>query len=109
MTAAQLAPSDFYGLESVLRDQDRALLAEVRDFMRDQVASIANDYWSFCTSRMRETTGWARELLAGNGILVEHDVALRGPLGGDLLLRGHPRDELPDRGARDHRGIGLCR
>ena len=24
---------------------------------------------------MRETTGWARELLAGNGILLEYDVA----------------------------------
>jgi glutaryl-CoA dehydrogenase len=28
-----------------------------------------------CTARMRETTGWAREMLAGNGILLEHDVA----------------------------------
>ena len=24
--------------------------------------------------RMRETVGWARELLGGNGILLEHDV-----------------------------------
>src|SRR3954468_5662708 len=35
-------------------------------------ASLAK---AFCTARMRETTGWARELLAGNGILLEHDVA----------------------------------
>jgi glutaryl-CoA dehydrogenase len=35
-------------------------------------ASLAK---AFCTSRMRETTGWARELLAGNGILLEYDVA----------------------------------
>jgi glutaryl-CoA dehydrogenase len=37
-----------------------------------QHASLAK---AFCTSRMRETTGWARELLAGNGILLEYDVA----------------------------------
>ncbi len=34
-------------------------------------ASLAKEY---CTSRMRETVGWARELFAGNGILLEHDV-----------------------------------
>ena len=34
-------------------------------------ASLAK---AFCTARMRETTGWARELLAGNGILLEYDV-----------------------------------
>jgi glutaryl-CoA dehydrogenase len=37
-----------------------------------QHASLAK---AFCTARMRETTGWARELLAGNGILLEYDVA----------------------------------
>jgi glutaryl-CoA dehydrogenase len=35
-------------------------------------ASLAK---AFCTTKMRETTGWARELLAGNGILLEYDVA----------------------------------
>jgi glutaryl-CoA dehydrogenase len=29
----------------------------------------------FCTSRMRETVGWAREVFGGNGILLEYDVA----------------------------------
>ncbi|WP_406312247.1 acyl-CoA dehydrogenase family protein [Streptosporangium sp. NBC_01639] len=29
----------------------------------------------FCTSRMRETVAWAREVLGGNGILLEHNVA----------------------------------
>jgi len=29
---------------------------------------------AFCTVRMRETVGWARELLGGNGILLEHQV-----------------------------------
>ena len=38
-----------------------------------QHASLAK---AFCTTRMRrKTTGWARELLAGNGILLEYDVA----------------------------------
>jgi glutaryl-CoA dehydrogenase len=34
-------------------------------------ASLAK---AFCAARMRETTGWARELLAGNGILLEYGV-----------------------------------
>ena len=39
--------------------------------MSDEQASLAK---AFCTVRARETTGWARELLAGNGILLEHHV-----------------------------------
>jgi glutaryl-CoA dehydrogenase len=37
----------------------------------DEHASLAK---VFCTVRMRETVGWARELLGGNGILLEHHV-----------------------------------
>jgi glutaryl-CoA dehydrogenase len=37
----------------------------------DEHASLAK---AFCTARMRETVGWARELLGGNGILLEHHV-----------------------------------
>jgi glutaryl-CoA dehydrogenase len=40
---------------------------------RDEHASLAK---AFCTVRMRETVGWARELLGGNGILLEHHVGL---------------------------------
>ncbi|MBP0456937.1 acyl-CoA dehydrogenase family protein [Streptomyces montanisoli] len=29
----------------------------------------------FCTTRMRETVAWAREVFGGNGILLEHDAA----------------------------------
>ena len=29
---------------------------------------------AFCTVRMRETVGWARELLGGNGILLDNQV-----------------------------------
>ncbi|MDQ3628049.1 MAG: acyl-CoA dehydrogenase family protein [Actinomycetota bacterium] len=39
--------------------------------LRDEHASLAK---AFCTVRMRETVGWAREVLGGNGILLEHHV-----------------------------------
>src|SRR3954452_20332288 len=45
-TAELTAAQDFYDLESVLPDDDRRLLSDVRSFMRDDVAPIINDYWS---------------------------------------------------------------
>jgi glutaryl-CoA dehydrogenase len=44
-----------------------------------QQQGLAEDHHSalakaFCTVRMRETAGWARELLGGNGILLENHV-----------------------------------
>ena len=39
---------------------------------RDEQGALAK---SFCTSRLRETVGWAREVLGGNGILLEYGVA----------------------------------
>src|SRR3712207_2014370 len=39
--------------------------------MTDEQASMAK---AFSTVRMRETVGWARELMGGNGILLEYDV-----------------------------------
>ncbi|HKA87100.1 MAG TPA: acyl-CoA dehydrogenase family protein [Haliangiales bacterium] len=44
--------------------QDAGLLA-------DEHASLAK---AFCTVKMRETVGWARELLGANGILLDHHV-----------------------------------
>ena len=38
---------------------------------RDEHSALAK---AFCTGRMRETVGWARELLGGNGILLDHQV-----------------------------------
>ena len=38
---------------------------------KDQHSALAK---AFCTVRMRETVGWARELLGGNGILLENHV-----------------------------------
>jgi glutaryl-CoA dehydrogenase len=48
-------------------------LAQLQDagLMEDHHASLAK---AFCTVRMRETVGWARELLGGNGILLEENV-----------------------------------
>ncbi|GAA5073808.1 acyl-CoA dehydrogenase family protein [Lysobacter panacisoli] len=48
-------------------------LSQLQDqgLMRDEHASLAK---GVCTVRMRETVGWARELLGGNGILLDHQV-----------------------------------
>ncbi len=50
-----------------------ARLAQLQDqgAMSDEQASLAK---AFCTVRMRETVGWARELMGGNGILLENHV-----------------------------------
>jgi glutaryl-CoA dehydrogenase len=47
---------------SQLQDEGRA---------EDRHSSLAK---AWCTVRMRETVGYARELLGGNGILLEHNV-----------------------------------
>ena len=49
-------------------------LAQMQDQgkLLDQHASLAK---AFCTVRMRETVGWARELLGGNGIILDYNVA----------------------------------
>ena len=41
------------------------------DLAKDHHSALAK---AFCTVRMRETVGWARELLGGNGILLENQV-----------------------------------
>src|SRR5512132_1734332 len=40
------ADADFYALELLLDDQDRALLQQVRGFMEQQVQPIINHYWT---------------------------------------------------------------
>jgi glutaryl-CoA dehydrogenase len=49
-------------------------LAQLQDQgkLLDQHASLAK---SFCTVKMRETVSWARELLGGNGIVLDYNVA----------------------------------
>ena len=48
-------------------------LSQMQDqgLMRDEHAALAK---GVCTVRMRETVGWARELLGGNGILLDQQV-----------------------------------
>jgi glutaryl-CoA dehydrogenase len=48
-------------------------LSQLQDagLMREEHASLAK---AFCTVRARETAGWARELLGGNGILLDYHV-----------------------------------
>src|SRR5260221_5523189 len=48
-------------------------LSQMQDagIMSDEHASLAK---AFCTVKMRETVGYARELLAGNGILLDNQV-----------------------------------
>ena len=50
-----------------------ARLAQLQDEGRaaDEHSALAK---AFCTVRMRETVGYARELLGGNGILLEYQV-----------------------------------
>ncbi len=47
-----------------------AQLEDQGDF-RDEQSALAKAY---CTSRMRETVGWGRELLAGNGIVLDYSI-----------------------------------
>jgi glutaryl-CoA dehydrogenase len=50
-----------------------AQLAELQQAgeAKDEHSSLAK---AFCTVRMRESVGWARELMGGNGILLERNV-----------------------------------
>ena len=46
MSALPPVTSDFYDLEGLLPDDDRALLRRVRAFMDEQVQPIINEYWT---------------------------------------------------------------
>lgn len=70
-TATTTDSADFYALEAVLDDNEQEFLHRVRDFMKTEVEPSVNRHWQL---RMRETVGYARELLGGNGILLEHNV-----------------------------------
>ncbi|MDQ6851123.1 MAG: acyl-CoA dehydrogenase family protein [Actinomycetota bacterium] len=49
-------------------------VAQLQDegIFRDEQGALVKSY---CTSRLRETVSWARELLGGNGILLDYGVA----------------------------------
>jgi len=48
-------------------------LSQMQDagLLKDEHASLAK---AFCTTKMRETVGWAREVLGANGILLDYNV-----------------------------------
>src|SRR6516165_5272827 len=50
----------------------RSVQLETEGKLTDAQAAIVK---AFCTTRARETVAWARELLGGNGILVDYNVA----------------------------------
>src|SRR5215470_5498517 len=50
----------------------RAAQLEAEGKLTDQHAALSK---AFCTAKARETVAWARELLGGNGILVDYNVA----------------------------------
>ena len=71
--------SDFYDIGALLPDDDRALLADVRAFMRGDVAPIINDHWA---RQEFPHSLWPRmpELGLGGMALHVHRCAGRGPL-----------------------------
>jgi glutaryl-CoA dehydrogenase len=50
----------------------RSVQLEAKGKLTDAQAAIVK---AFCTSKARETVSWARELMGGNGILVDYNVA----------------------------------
>jgi len=50
----------------------RSVQLEAEGKLTDAQAALAK---AFCTSKARETVSWARELLGGNGIVVDYNVA----------------------------------
>ncbi len=67
----------------------------------EEAASLAKAY---CTVSARQTVGLARELLGGNGILLEEQVGRSSPMPRPSTHRGHARDQYSDRGSRPDRG-----
>jgi len=72
--SGMLATSGNFTLGNVTATQAMmARLSQLQDMdvMADEHASLAKAY---CTVKCRETVGWARELLGGNGILLENHI-----------------------------------
>lgn len=82
-------------------------LLELQDagIMDDHHAALAK---AFCTVKTRETVGWARELLGGNGILLEENVG-RFVVDAEAIYSYEGTRELkhPHRREGDHRAQRL--
>jgi alkylation response protein AidB-like acyl-CoA dehydrogenase len=61
----KIVTSDFYDLESLLDDDDRALLHRVRAFMDEQVQPVINDYWTRGKTPLELVPGLAELGIAG--------------------------------------------
>jgi glutaryl-CoA dehydrogenase len=61
----KIVTSDFYDLEALLDDDDRALLHRVRAFMDEQVQPIINDYWTRGRTPLELIPGLAELGIAG--------------------------------------------
>jgi glutaryl-CoA dehydrogenase len=61
----KIVTSDFYDLESLLSDDDQALLHRVRAFMDEQVQPIINDYWTRGKTPLELIPGLAELGIAG--------------------------------------------
>ena len=53
---ARTVTSDFYDLEALVSDEDRALLHRVRAFMDEKVQPIINEYWTRAEPKDEQTT-----------------------------------------------------
>ena len=62
----KIVTSDFYDLEALLDDDDRALLHRVRAFMDEQVEPVINDYWTRGKFPLELIPGLAELGIAGN-------------------------------------------
>lgn len=60
-----IVTSDFYDLEALLDDDDRALLHRVRAFMDEQVQPVINDYWTRGRTPLELIPGLAELGIAG--------------------------------------------
>ncbi|TFV67327.1 UNVERIFIED_ORG: acyl-CoA dehydrogenase [Bacillus sp. AZ43] len=60
-----MVTSDFYDLEALLDDDDRALLHRVRAFMDEQVQPVINDYWTRGRTPLELIPGLAELGIAG--------------------------------------------
>jgi alkylation response protein AidB-like acyl-CoA dehydrogenase len=61
----KIVTSDFYDLEALLDDDDRALLHRVRTFMDEHVQPIINDYWTRGKTPLELVPGLAELGIAG--------------------------------------------
>lgn len=65
-------------LVKMLSNVTASIAMNVRTSQLQDAGSLKDEHASLCkvhsTVRMRETVGWAREVLGGNGILLEHHV-----------------------------------